>query len=148
MAPTMLRALTVACVAATTALAMVLAPAATAVGPAGAWAAFTGTRSAALQASTYAIPAPAGLAADFVCSLVGQGVTATVLGFGSVDRATSYVITLTAPDGTSSSTTVLVPGPAVLSQSSQHKGNRVYTLSVRARIGTWTGAPATRTHRC
>ena len=119
--------------------------------PAEAWAAFTRTASASLTASTYTIPAPAqgSVSASYLCTNNGKDATATVIGTANVNRATGYVITLTAPDGTSSSTTTTsLLQTAVLSASSRSAAGRTFTLTVRARMGTWTGAPLTLTHTC
>ena len=137
-------ALTAVCLGTAAALALVAAPV---VAPAGAWAAFTGISVASLQVSTYSIPAPGSVTATFVCGLSGRQATVTVLGYGKVERATSYTFTLTAPDGTSSSTTTSLDA-VTLTQSSASVGSGVYTLTVRALVGSWIGAPLTRTHNC
>ncbi|WP_422935615.1 hypothetical protein [Sinomonas sp. P47F7] len=115
--------------------------------PAAAQAAFTAGDSAALSASTYSIPAPASVNAGIVCAANAKQATVTVAGYSAVARATNYQFTLTAPDGSSSTTATTMPTVA-LTQSSKTAGNRVYTLSVQALVGAWVGSPFTQSFTC
>ncbi|WP_415853353.1 hypothetical protein [Sinomonas sp. G460-2] len=129
------------------ALAPVVAAVVLVSAPAVAQAAFTGTGTGSLAASTYAIPAPASMSATFVCLPNGKQATVTVAGYSPVARATAYQISLTAPDGSSSATTTILP-TAVLAQASKSAGNRIYTVTIQATIGSWVGSPLTQTHTC
>ncbi|MDQ4501259.1 hypothetical protein [Sinomonas sp. ASV322] len=129
------------------AIAPVVAAALLLMAPATAQASFAAAGAAALTASTYSIPAPASVNASYVCASNGKLATVTVLSYSTVPRATAYTFTLTAPDGTSSSTTTTLT-TVVLAQSSASAGNRIYTLTVQARVGSWIGAALTQTHGC
>ncbi|NUP73641.1 MAG: hypothetical protein HOQ07_03180 [Sinomonas sp.] len=128
-------------------MAPLLAAALLFVAPTAAEAGFTSTSTAALSASTYSIPAPASVNATYVCNPNGKLITITVAGYAKVPRATAYTFTVTAPDGTSSSTTT-TQDAVVLTQTSANVGNRTYTLTVQAQLGTWTGSPLTVVHVC
>lgn len=129
------------------ALAPFVAAALLVAAPAAAQAAFTAIGTSSLSASTYSIPAPASVNASFVCSTNHKQATVTVAGYSQVPRATAYLFTLTAPDGTSSSTTTTLPTVA-LTQSSATTGNRTYTLAVQALVGSWVGSALTQPYTC
>ena len=110
-----------------------------------AFAAFTAKTAASLSVGTYKIPAPASLSGTLRCTNTGKGATITVKGFGLVDRATSYVATLTLPGETPTLTQVTV-GREVSMTNWGGKGKYTFTLS--AQVGSWTGAALERTVSC
>lgn len=115
--------------------------------PATAEAAFSGTDGASFTASTYSIPAPASVTATVACNPNGKQATVTVSSYAKVSRATAYLFTLAAPDGTSSQVTTASDG-TVLTQSSTRAGTRVYTLTIQAEVASWTGAALTQSYTC
>jgi hypothetical protein len=118
-------------------------------GTALAQASFRGVASAGANVSTYDIPASASLTGTYSCNS-SRTMTVNVTGFGRVDRATGYTLTLAEP-GT---------GPAVTSQNltatqttttitrtTSRSGN--FTLNLTARVGNWTSdTPLTRSLAC
>jgi hypothetical protein len=127
-----------------------------AVFPISAQGAFSATDSSGLSASTYQIQAPANVSATITCtSSNGKSASATVTAYSAVQRATGYRFVLTAPDGTSTSSTVGPADsagnttlPAPLSRTSTSAGNRNYTLTVQALLGSWSGTAWTLTRTC
>jgi hypothetical protein len=115
--------------------------------PAAAHAAFTALSAAPVTVSTYTIPAPASLGAQVTCSPSAKQVTATVSSYATVPRATAYTLTLTAPDGTATSTTTTQQTVA-LTKSFVPGSGKAYTLGVEARVGSWVGVPLTLSYTC
>lgn len=113
--------------------------------PSIAQAAFQATASGSLSSSTYVIPAPASIAGSYTCGTRPSSFNLSLTNYGKVARATGYRLTVTAPDG-SSTTQNLTGDTATLNKTSASAG--VYTLTLRAMVGTWTGAALSRTYTC
>jgi hypothetical protein len=113
--------------------------------PAVAQAAFRATASAPLTASTYDIPAPASITGTYNCGTRPNSFAMSMTSYAKVPRATAYRLTITAPDGTSTSQTIT--GSSLnLTKTSTRAGT--YTLTFAALIGSWTGEALTRTYSC
>lgn len=126
-----------------------------ALAPMAAQGAFNSTDSSGFTASTYQVAAPASVGATIACNgSNGKSATATVSAYSEVPRATGYRFVLTAPDGSTASSTVGPPSsgavvlPAPLTRTSTSAGNRIYTLTVQGLLGSWSGAVWTLTHTC
>ncbi|WP_232083374.1 hypothetical protein [Arthrobacter sp. SO5] len=102
-----------------------------------AYATFTAKTGSSMAVGTYSIPAPATATGSGTCNKGPRGATANITSFAAVSKATSYIATVTAPDGSTSSQTV-APGGFVLSRTSSKAGT--FTLEIKARVGSWTGA--------
>jgi hypothetical protein len=110
-----------------------------------AYATFTARTTAALSVGTYEIPAPASINGTLQCTKTGKGATITFTGFGLVDRATSYVATLTL-SGQTPTLTQVTPGHEESLTNWGGKGKYTFTLS--AQVRSWTGAPLERSITC
>lgn len=76
--------------------------------------------------------------------------TVNITGFGRVDRATAYTLTLAEP-GTAPATTTLnltaTQTTTTITRTTSRVGN--FTLKFTAKVGTWTSdTPLTRTLTC
>ena len=109
------------------------------------YAAFTARTTASMSIGTYEIPAPATATGSRTCQTGPLRVSITISSFAPVSRATSYIATVTAPDGTVSSKTVSASGFS-FTKSSSKAGT--YTLLIKARVGGWTGAAIQKTYTC
>ena len=111
-----------------------------------AYATFTAKTGGSLAVGTYSIPAPASATGNRTCNNGNsKGITINITSFAAVSKATSYIATLTAPDG-STTTKSVVPGAFAISGTSTPGGT--YTLVIRARVGSWTGAAWEKTYVC
>ena len=106
---------------------------------------FTAKTGGSLAVGTYSIPAPATASGNRTCNNNPRGVTISITSFAAVSRATSYIATLTAPDGSTTSKSV-VPGGFSISRTSSTGGT--YTRVIKARLGSWTGAGFQKTYVC
>ena len=120
--------------------------------PTVAQAAFFDAATAPVSVGTYLVQAPATLSGTRSCngtaSSTSRTMSITIDDFGAVPRATAYIVTLTASSGRSvrielpssrRSTPISVEGSRTAS----------YTLSISARVGTWTSPdPLERTYTC
>jgi hypothetical protein len=113
--------------------------------PAVAQAAFRATATASFTASTYEIPAPASITGTYSCGTKPNSYNLNMTAYGKVAKATAYRLTITAPDGTSTSQTI-TGNTLNLTKTSARAGT--YTLTLIALVGTWTGDPLTRTYSC
>ncbi|WP_285240482.1 hypothetical protein ACRB8A_14890 [Arthrobacter sp. G.S.26] len=115
--------------------------------PAVAQAAFNSTASAALSTGTYSIPAPATISGTYSCDTTRPyGSTINITAYGKVARATGYKLTVTAPDGSSSSQNI--QGNTLSLTKSSTLRNGTYTYALVAMVGTWIGDPYTGTYTC
>lgn len=108
-------------------------------------AAFTAKTTASLSVGTYQIPAPATATGSRTCKTGPRSITITITSFAPVSRATSYLATVTAPDGTASSQVVSASGFSFTKASSRAG---TYTLLIEARLGSWTGTAIQKTYVC
>lgn len=128
-------------------LAGVLAAVLLACTPAVAQAAFRATSAGSLSAATYVIPAPASIGGTYSCDTTRPyGSTINVTSYGKVARATTYRLTLTAPDGTTLSQTTTASTITLTKPSAVKNGT--YTYELTALVGTWTGTAYTGTYTC
>jgi hypothetical protein len=118
--------------------------------PATAWAAFTARASGTASATTLTLQAPATAGVTFTCpsnnannSIGGVSIT----GWTAVTGATSYVILLTTPAGPTVTTTATGSSPqSLMVDRFPNKGT--WTLTIVARVGTWTGPALSRSAVC
>jgi hypothetical protein len=110
-----------------------------------AYATFTAKTGGSLSVGTYSIPAPASATGNRTCNTNPRGITVNITNFASVSKATSYIATMTAPDGSTTSKSV-VPGSFGITRSSSTGGT--YTLVIKAQVGSWTGAAFQKTYVC
>lgn len=111
-----------------------------------AYATFTAKTGGSLAVGTYSIPAPATATGNRTCNNGNpKGITINITSFAAVIKATSYVATVTAPDGTTASKSVGTGGFSI-SRTSSTGGT--YTLVIKARVGAWTGAAYQKTYVC
>lgn len=112
-----------------------------------AWAAFASVARGSLTASTLSLAAPSTVSAAFTCPTGSTKVgSVTVSSFAAAPRATSYVLTLTTPNATTTQT-VAAPQQVTLSVAGfPNKGQ--YTLTIVAQVATWTGSAYTQTTTC
>lgn len=111
-----------------------------------AYATFTAKTGGSLAVGTYSIPAPATATGSPMCNTGNpKGITINISGFAAVIKATSYIATLTAPDGTTTSKAV-APGGFTITK--QYAKTGTYTLVIKAQVGSWTGAPFQKTYVC
>ena len=111
-----------------------------------AYATFTAKTGGSLAVGTYSIPAPASATGNRTCNNGNQkGITINVTSFAAVSKATSYLATVTAPDGTAISQSV-VPGGFTITKPYAKTGT--YTLVIRAQVGNWTGTAFQTTYVC
>ncbi|MGO4193652.1 hypothetical protein AB4Y67_18550 [Arthrobacter sp. YAF17] len=110
-----------------------------------AYATFTAKTGGTLAVGTYSIPAPTTANGNRTCNNSPRGITVNITSFAAVSKATSYIATLTAPDGSTTSKSV-VPGGFAISRTSATGGT--YTLVIKARVGSWTGAEWEKTYVC
>lgn len=118
-------------------------------GTALAQASFTGVAATPATIGTYDIPAPTSLTGTFSCDS-RRTMTVNITGFGRVDRATGYTLTLTEP-GTGPATTTqsltATQTTTTITRATTRAGN--FTLNLTARVGTWiSDTPLTRTLTC
>jgi hypothetical protein len=113
--------------------------------PAVAQAAFKATATASLTASTYTIPAPASITGTYTCGSRPSSFNLNMTAYGKVAKATAYRLTITAPDGTSSSQTI-TGNTLSLTKTSTTAGT--YAVTLGALVGTWTGTALTRSYDC
>jgi hypothetical protein len=118
-------------------------------GTALAQASFTGVAAAPVLIGTYDIPASASLTGTYSCDS-RRTLTVNVTGFGRVDRATAYTLTLAEPGANAATTTqnlTATQTSATITRSTSRTGS--FTLNLVARVGTWTSdTPLTRTITC
>lgn len=111
-----------------------------------AYATFTATTGGSLAVGTYSIPAPATATGSRTCNNGNpKGITINITSFAAVIKATSYIATVTAPDGSTASKTVGTGGFSI-SRTSSKTGT--YTLVITAQLGTWTGAAIQKAYVC
>lgn len=116
--------------------------------PAAAEAAFRVATASTVSVGTYKIPAPATATWSFkncVRSKYFRSDTLTLANYAKVPRADSYLVTITAPDGTTS-TRSITGNTLTLTQTSSSTGT--YTFTIQAVVGTWIGAPYTGSDTC
>jgi hypothetical protein len=117
--------------------------------PAAAWAAFTAKASGTARAATLTLQAPANAAATFTCPANANktigGVSIT--GWDAVTGATSYVITLTTPAGPTATTTATGSSQQSLTVD-RFPNHGTWTMTIVARVGTWTGPALSRSAVC
>lgn len=117
--------------------------------PAAAWAAFTAKASGTASAATLTLKAPATAAVTFTCpsnannSIGGVSIT----GWAAVTGATSYVILLTTPAGPTATTTATGSSPQSL-MVDRFPNHGTWTMTIVARVGTWTGPALSRSTIC
>lgn len=128
------------------ALVTVLAALVLVLTPAIAQAAFKAATTSPMSIGTYAIPAPATATWTHSCSSNGRSYTLNLTGYAHVSKAGSYLVIITAPDGTASSPQVITSDTLTLTQTSTRRGT--YTFTIQARVGTWTGAAFTGSDTC
>ena len=118
-------------------------------GTALAQASFTGTAAAAVSTTTYDIPASTSLTGTYTCDN-RRTMTVNITGFGRVDRATGYTLTLAEPGTNPAATTQQLTATqttTTITRATTRAGN--FTLNLTARVGTWTSdTPLTRTLTC
>lgn len=115
--------------------------------PAIAQAAFLATAAGSLSTSTYTIPAPATVTRTNVCNYTKPySSTLSISAYSKVARATAYQLTLTAPDGTSTTQTVTADSVSLTKSSTVRNGT--YTFELAAVVGTWTGLAYRGTYNC
>lgn len=112
-----------------------------------AWAAFTSVATGSITVSTLSLAAPGTVSAAFTCPTGSVKVgSVNVSSFAAVPRATSYVLTLTTPNG-STNQTVSTPQQVTLSVAGfPNKG--LFTLTIVAHVATWTGSPYAQATTC
>ena len=115
--------------------------------PAIAQAAFKATTVSTASIGTYTIPAPATATWTFSCvnTTNNHRYTLHLTDFGSVNRADSYLVTITAPDLTTDSQTTTIK---VLTMTKTSATAGIFTFTIRARVGTWTGPPFSHSDTC
>lgn len=106
---------------------------------------FTAKTGGSLSVGTYSIPAPATATGTGTCNNSPRSITISITSFAPVSRATSYLATVTAPDGTATSKAVSVSGFS-FTKTSTKAGT--YTLVIKAQVGSWTGAAYQKTYNC
>ena len=111
-----------------------------------AYATFSAHTGGALAVGTYTVPAPATASGNRTCNTSPRGITVTITSFAPVARATSYVATVTAPDGTISAGQTVSPSGFSVTKSSSTAGT--YTLLIKAKVGSWTGTAFQKTYVC
>ena len=118
-------------------------------GAALAQASFIGVARAPVTVGTYDIPASASLTGTYNCDS-RRTMTVNVTGFGRVDRATGYTLTLAEPGtapGTTTQNLTATQTTTTISRATTRAGN--FTLNLTAKVGTWTSdTPLTRTLSC
>lgn len=111
-----------------------------------AYATFTANTGGTLTVGTYSIPAPATATGTRTCNNGNpKGITINIASFAAVSKATSYIATVTAPDGTTASKAV---GPGGFTITKQYAKTGTYTLVIQAQVGNWTGAALEQTYAC
>lgn len=133
---------------ATAVLAAVLAALLLILTPAAAEAAFRAATTSTVSVGTYMIPAPATATWSFKnCGRIKyfRSNTLSLTNYAKVPRADSYRVTITAPDGTTS-TRSITGNTLTLTQTSSSTGT--YSFTIQAVVGTWTGAPYTGSDTC
>lgn len=116
--------------------------------PAAAEAAFRAATTSTVSVGTYMIPAPATATWTFTSCVkanFSRSDTLSLTNYAKVARADSYLVTITAPDGTTS-TRSITGNTLTLTQNSRSTGT--YTFTIQAVVGTWTGAPYTGSDTC
>jgi ABC-type transport system substrate-binding protein len=126
--------------------AAVLAALVLTLAPAIAQAALKATTTSPVSVGTYAIPAPATATWTYSCSPNGRSYTLNLTGYAKVSRATSYLVIIKAPDGTTSPMQIITSDTLTLTQTSAIRGT--YTFTIRALVGSWYGTPYTGTDNC
>jgi len=114
--------------------------------PALAQAAFMAATTSTASLGTYAIPAPATASWTHNCSTNGRSYTLNLTSYGHVSKAGSYLVIITAPDGTTSNPQIITSDSLTLTQSSARRGT--FTFTIQALVGTWTGAAFTGSDTC
>jgi hypothetical protein len=111
-----------------------------------AYATFTANTGGSLAVGTYSIPAPATATGTRTCNNGNpKGITINITSFAAVSKATSYIATVTAPDGTTTSKTV---DPGGFTITKQYAKAGTYTLVIQAQVANWTGAALPQTYAC
>lgn len=113
--------------------------------PAIAQAVFRAGTTSTVSVGTYAIPAPATATWTHSCSPNGRSYTLNLTSYGKVSKAGSYLIIITAPDGSYTPKTI-TSDTFTLTQTSSSRGT--YTFTIQALVGTWTGAAFTGSDVC
>jgi hypothetical protein len=115
--------------------------------PAVAQAAFMAATKSTASVGTYTIPAPATAAWTFNCTNTANTHTyhLHITSFATVARADSYLVTITAPDLTAASQTITA---TTLNVNKASATVGAFTFTIQARVGTWTGAPFSRSDTC
>lgn len=114
--------------------------------PAIAEAAFIVATTSRMSVGTYAIPAPATVNWTHNCSTNGRSYTLNLTSYAKVSKASSYLVIITAPDGTSSTPQTITSDTLTLTQTSTRRGT--YTFTIQALVGTWIGAAFTGSNSC
>jgi hypothetical protein len=114
--------------------------------PAIAQAVFKAGTTSTMSVGTYAIPAPATASWTHNCSTNGRSYTLNLTSYGHVSKAGSYLVIITAPDGTTSTPQIITSDTLTLTQSSARRGT--FTFTIQALVGTWTGAAFTGSDTC
>jgi hypothetical protein len=112
-------------------------------------AAFQGVAVAPATIGTYNIPASTSLTGTYSCD-ARRTMTVNITGFGRVDRATAYTLTLAEP-GTNPAITpqslTATQSATTITRATGRAGN--FTLNLTAHVGNWTSkTPLTRTLTC
>lgn len=128
------------------ALATAIAALVLVLSPAIAQAAFKAATTSTMSIGTYQIPAPATATWTHSCSTNGHSYTLNLSSYAHVSKADSYLVIITAPDGTTSTPQIITSDTLTLTQTSAHRGTCTFTI--QARVGTWTGAAFTGSDTC
>ena len=117
--------------------------------PAAAWAAFTAKASGTARAATLTLQAPTNAAVTFTCPANANKSVGTVslTGWDEVTGATSYVITLATPAGPTATTTATGSSAQSL-MVDRFPNHGTWTVTIVARVGTWTGPALSRSAVC
>jgi len=124
----------------TAALAMALAALLLFLTPVAAEAAFRATAASSVTVGTYVIPAPASATFNFSGCVRGKNgrYTLNLTSYANVARADSYLVSITAPDGTTATQTITA-NTFSFTKASTKSGT--YTFTIQALVKTWIGAP-------
>lgn len=116
-----------------------------------AYATFTARTTAALNVGTYKVPAPASINGTLVCATVQgkKGAAISFTGFAAVDRATGYTATLTSPTGPEEVRVIAADDTTHdVMTLSRGNGRGIYTFTLSALVGSWTGPNLQQTVTC
>ena len=111
-------------------------------------ASFTGLGTASQTVGTYQIPAPASVTATATCTANKRTMTVNVSSYARVDKATSYVFTLTPSDGSPVTTQTIASTTNTLALTNTAARNATFTLSVQGQLGNWIGTALVQPYTC